>query len=81
MVQKKKSGAVIIYSVPLCNIFWINSDYKISFLHENTVLRKNTGFAALKLKLFNNAGDTNEAALFHSHAILLNSLSYIKQGG
>lgn len=45
------------------------------------VLRKNTGFAALKLKLSNNAADTNEAALFYSHAIPLNSLSYIKEGG
>jgi len=56
-------------------------DYKISFLHENTVLRKTTGFVALKLKLPNNAADTNEAALFNSHTILLNSLSYIKEGG
>lgn len=45
------------------------------------LLRKNTGFAALKLKLSNNAADTNEAVLSHSYAILLNSLSYIKEGG
>lgn len=45
------------------------------------VLRKKTVFAALSLKLSNNAADTNEAVLFYSHAILLNSLSYIKEGG
>lgn len=45
------------------------------------VLRKSTKFLALELKLFNNAVDTNEAALFYSHVILLNSLSYIKEGG
>lgn len=45
------------------------------------MLRKNTGFVDLKLKLSNNAADTNEAAFFYSHAILLNSLSYIKEGG